>query len=251
MPKHHVRMKIFHGFEALPVFAHPAVTVGSYDGLHIGHRALIETLKAEAVSSGGESILLTFEPHPRITLGKADGLRLLTTLQEKCFLLQRMGLNNLIVIEFDDAFSRLSPFDFVQKYLIEKVGAETMIVGFDHRFGRNNEGNHAFLNTQYFPLRVVEISECDIDSQKVSSTVVRKLIGQGKMQQAAKLLGHPYLVIGDNTNGVVRIGRLKMLPPQGEYNVHVNGQPATAQIDEAGRLHIHPDIPCGEVRINF
>ena len=101
-------MRVFHGFDALPHFVRPAVTVGSYDGVHLGHRALIGRLIAEARANGGESIVLTFEPHPRITLGKAEGLRLLTTLDEKTALLEELGVDNVIVIPFDRAFSALS-----------------------------------------------------------------------------------------------------------------------------------------------
>ena len=96
-------IRVFHGFDALPHFVHPAVTVGSYDGVHRGHRALIERLVAEARAAGGESIVLTFEPHPRITLGRGEGLRLLTTLDEKIALLGDLGVDNVIVIPFDRA----------------------------------------------------------------------------------------------------------------------------------------------------
>lgn len=120
-------MRVFHGFDALPHFVRPAVTVGSYDGVHLGHRALIGRLIAEARANDGESIVLTFEPHPRITLGKAEGLRLLTTLDEKTALLEELGVDNVIVIPFDRAFSALSGEEFADDYLIGKVGAETLV----------------------------------------------------------------------------------------------------------------------------
>ena len=116
-------MRVFHGFEALPHFTHPAVTVGSYDGVHSGHLKLLRTVTAAARGQGGESIVFTFEPHPRITLGKADGLRLLTTLDEKTALLEELGVDNVIVIPFDRAFSALSGEEFADDYLIGKVGA--------------------------------------------------------------------------------------------------------------------------------
>lgn len=111
-------MRVFHGFDALPHFVRPTVTVGSYDGVHLGHRALIGRLIAEASANGGESVVLTFEPHPRITLGRAEGLRLLTTLDEKTALLEELGVDNVIVIPFDRAFSALSGEEFVNDYLI-------------------------------------------------------------------------------------------------------------------------------------
>lgn len=244
-------MRIFHGFESLPAFRSPAVTVGSYDGIHSGHRVLLETLIAESKSADGESIVLTFEPHPRITLGRAEGLRLLTTLEEKCVLLERMGVDNLIVILFDEAFSRVTPYEFIQDYLISKVGARTLIAGYDHRFGRDNEGNYAFLGRQGFPLRIVEVPECNVGTDKVSSTVVRRLIARGAMPQAAKLLGHPYLVIGVARDGIVETDPLKMLPAPGNYEIQIDGQPATARIDASGRLTVGNSLPDGKVSITF
>ena len=105
-------MRLFHGFEALPAFRTPAVTVGSYDGVHLGHRALVKRLVAEARAGEGESIVVTFEPHPRIALGRAEGLRLLTTLDEKAALLEAAGVDNLVVIPFDRAFAALSGAEF-------------------------------------------------------------------------------------------------------------------------------------------
>ncbi len=243
-------MRIFHGFESLPAFRSPAVTVGSYDGIHRGHMRLLESLLAEAKTEGGESVVLTFEPHPRITLGRAEGLRLLTTLEEKCVLLERMGIDHVIVIPFDEAFSRVTPYEFIQNYLISKVGARTMIAGYDHHFGRDNEGNYSFLNRQGFPLRIVEVAECNVDSEKVSSTVIRRLIARGEMRQAVKLLGHPYPVIGEAKNGVVKTAPLKLLPAPGTYEILIGGQPATARIDPSGTLTAN-HLPDGKVSITF
>lgn len=130
-------MKVFQGFEDLPHFIRPAVTVGSFDGVHRGHRALIGRLVAEARAVGGESVVLTFEPHPRITLGRAEGLRLLTTFEEKVALLAELGVDNVIVIPFDRAFSALSGREFVERCLIGRVGAETLVAGYNHRFGHD------------------------------------------------------------------------------------------------------------------
>ena len=126
-------MQIYRGFDALPHFRHPAVTVGSFDGVHRGHRALVERLVAEARLLGGESLVLTFEPHPRIALGRAEGLQLLTTLDEKAALLEALGVDALIVIPFDRTFSALSGADFVERILLGKLGAETLVAGFNHR----------------------------------------------------------------------------------------------------------------------
>mgnify|MGYP001309403217 FL=1 len=116
-------MRVFYGFDALPHFVRPTVTVGSYDGVHSGHLALLRTVAGRARAQGGESVVLTFEPHPRVTLGRADGLRLLTSLEEKIYLLGQQGIDNLIVIPFDKAFSALAPDTFIRDYLVGRIGA--------------------------------------------------------------------------------------------------------------------------------
>ena len=189
-------MRVFYGFDALPHFVRPTVTVGSYDGVHSGHLALLRTVAGRARAQGGESVVLTFEPHPRVTLGRADGLRLLTSLEEKIYLLGQQGIDNLIVIPFDKAFSALAPDTFIRDYLVGRIGAETLVVGFNHRFGRDKQGSYDYLGSHGFGLEVVEVGECDVDAEKVSSTVIRRLVAQGDMARAARLLSHPYLIIG-------------------------------------------------------
>ena len=181
-------MRVFHGFDSLPHFIRPVVTVGSYDGVHLGHRALIDRLVAEARTSGGESIVLTFEPHPRITLGRAEGLLLLTTLDEKVRLLETLGVDNVIVIPFDRTFSALSGEEFVREYLLRRLGARTLVVGYDHRFGHDRIGRDAIAG---LGLRVVRVDECEVGGEHVSSPVIRRLIAEGRLAEAERLLGHP------------------------------------------------------------
>lgn len=181
-------MRLFRGFDSLPHFTRPAVTVGSYDGVHLGHRALVERLVAEARARGGESIVLTFDPHPRITLGRAEGLRLLSTLEEKAARLEELGVDNLIVIPFDRAFSALSGREFVERYLVGRLGAELLVAGYNHRFG------HDRMPCDALPpdlLEVVRVGACEVDGCRVSSTVIRRLLDEGKRAQAERLLGHP------------------------------------------------------------
>ena len=180
-------MRVFHGFDTLPQFVRPAVTVGSYDGVHLGHRALIGRLVAEARANGGESIVLTFEPHPRITLGRAEGLRLLTTLDEKLSLLAELGVDNVIVIPFDRTFSALSGEEFVNDYLIGRVGAETLVAGFNHRFGHDRIDCEALAAPGR--LKVVKVEPCSVGGMNVSSTKIRRLLEEGKTAEAELLLG--------------------------------------------------------------
>lgn len=182
-------MKVFHGFDHLPHFVRPAVTVGSFDGVHRGHRALVGRLVAEARAVGGESIVMTFEPHPRITLGRAEGLRLLTTLDEKVALLAELGVDNVIVIPFDRRFSALSGREFVGRYLLGRVGAETLVAGYNHRFGHDGLACDAPELTSR--LRVVRVGPCTVGGVRVSSTVIRRLLDAGDRATAERLAGHP------------------------------------------------------------
>ena len=182
-------MRVFHGFDKLPHFVRPAVTVGSYDGVHLGHRALIERLIAEARATGGESIVMTFEPHPRITLGRGGGLRLLTTLDEKIALLEQLGVDNVIVIPFDRTFSALSGTEFIDRYILGQLGAQTLVAGYNHRFGHDRIDCDRLASTG--KLKVVKVGQCDVDGRHVSSTAIRRLLENGNIAEAERLLGHP------------------------------------------------------------
>lgn len=186
MKARHIR--IFRGFDNLPHFVHPAVTVGSFDGVHLGHKALIDRLTAEAHAHGGESIVVTFDPHPRITLGRAAGLQLLTPLDEKIALLERLGVDHVVVIPFDKAFSALSGREFVLHYLIGRLGAETLVAGYDHRFGHDRIDCDAVAT---LGLGIVRVDECNVGGTHVSSTAIRRLIKAGEFSEAERLLGHP------------------------------------------------------------
>lgn len=181
-------MRIYRGFDALPLFRHPAVTIGSFDGVHRGHRALVDRLVVEARLLGGESLVLTFEPHPRITLGRAEGLQLLTTLDEKAALLEALGVDALVVIPFDRTFSTLSGADFVERILLGKLSAETLVAGFNHRFGHDRCDCEAAVAGR---MKIVRVAACEVDGQRVSSTLIRRLLAAGNRIEAEQLAGHP------------------------------------------------------------
>lgn len=220
--------------------------------MHSGHLALLRTVARRARAQGGESVVLTFEPHPRVTLGRADGLRLLTSLEEKIYLLGQQGIDNLIVIPFDKAFSALAPDTFIRDYLVGRIGAETLVVGFNHRFGHDKQGSYDYLGSHGFGLEVVEVGECDVDAEKVSSTVIRRLVAQGDMARAARLLSHPYLVIGTAAAGRIRTNDpLKLLPPAGSYQVRIGGRPARLTVDASQNLIIRDGCPDGRAVLTF
>ncbi|MBQ5635368.1 MAG: FAD synthetase [Alistipes sp.] len=228
-------MQVLHGFNNLPTFHHPVATVGSYDGVHCGHRIIIDEVVRRAKAIGGESILLTFEPHPRITLQQDGGLRLLTTLEEKAQLLESCDVDYLLVIPFDIAFSRLSHEEFISDYITGRLGIEELVIGYNHHFGHNKSGNYAYLSEKGGTLRVTEVKQHLVDEQKVSSTIIRQTIERGDMTLAAQLTGHPYIIIGmANENGFVVTDRYKLLPPQGIYQATINDLPYKVVVSGQG-----------------
>ena len=232
-------MRIIYGFDNIPHIDHPVITVGSYDGVHQGHQVLINQTISRAKKRGGQSIVLTFEPHPRITLGKDEGLKLLTSLEEKALLLERCGVDFLLVIPFDTAFSRLTNEQFVNDYLIGKLHAEEIIIGYNHHFGHNKSGDYNYLSTS--TLEVTQVEQQRVESDKVSSTIIRAVITAGDMEGANRLLGHTYIIIGESdSNGTITTDSYKLLPPDGNYNAIVNG--------EVSRVNICGNALCTDVK---
>jgi riboflavin kinase/FMN adenylyltransferase len=183
---------------------HPtAITIGTFDGVHIGHRKILERLINDAKSTGLRSTVLTFFPHPRMVLQKDTEIRLLNTIQEKIKILERIGLDYLIIHPFTLEFSRLSSTEFVRDILVNELQAKKIIIGYDHRFGRNRNANiqdlFAFGNTLNF--EVEEIAAQEIDDVSVSSTKIRNAIIDGDMKTANEYLGYNYMLTGDVKKG--------------------------------------------------
>lgn len=247
-------MRVFQGFDNLPAFRHPAVTVGSYDGVHGGHAELLAAVRRLAHAHDGESIVVTFSPHPRLVLETPATLRLLTTPEEKACLLERAGIDNLIIVPFTREFSRTDSREFVRRDLIGRLGVETLVMGYNHRFGHNKEGDCHRLHTLYEDagIEVLEVGRCDIGGEKVSSTVIRQLIEQGEMAHAARMLRHPYLIIADIDTGEVKItDPHKLLPPAGRYTVSIDGATAWLTVGEQGALHLAPTVSKKQAHIEF
>ena len=216
-------MRVFYGFENLPLFRHPVVTVGSYDGVHRGHRELLRRINRLALEQQGESVVVTFSPHPRQVLETGPGVSLLSTLAEKIRLLDSVEVDNLIVAPFTKAFSRVSSYDFVKDYMVGKVGVSTLVVGYNHHFGYQKEGDFNYLERlqEQFGFSTYVVPRCDVDDDKVSSTIIRQLIGSGEMQKATHYLGAPYFMIGtvDASRKFMPGDPAKLLPPAGTYPV--------------------------------
>ena len=223
-------MKVVRGFDNPPVLRNAVATVGSYDGVHCGHRILLDEVVRRAKECEGESVVLTFEPHPRITLGNDEGLQLLSTFEEKCVLLEQVGVDYVVVIPFDKAFSRLSREEFIDDYLVGKLDIKQLVIGYNHHFGHNQSGDHSFL-VEHTPLEIVEVAQYTDNGQKVSSTTIRKSLSEGNLSLARQMLGHPYIIIGiADSEGEVAIDKYKLLPADGHYDCTINGKATTCEV---------------------
>ena len=217
-------MIVHYGFDDIPAGVSTVVTIGSFDGVHSGHRVLLSALKAMAKRHGAESVVVTFDPHPRIAMGRAEGMGLLTTIEERALLLEREGVDRMVVARFDEAF-RSQPYDaFVRESLIARLGMVGMIVGYNHRLGRGSEGNYESLKPLAmecgFELECV--GQHLVEESKVSSTVVREAMSRGDMREVERLTESKYLIIGSAKAGVVNIlDCYKLLPASGLYEAVV------------------------------
>lgn len=230
-------MKIFKDISACKNVKNPVLTLGMFDGVHIGHQCIIQKLIQIAQEIDGESTLLTFEPHPRLVLsgGKAD-LDLLNTLEEKIELLEQNGLQNLILHPFTQEFSQLSSEEFVRELLINQMNVHTIVIGYDHHFGRNREGNFEQLQqlSQELNFNLVKLEEVRNEDLHISSTQIRNGLLEGNVEFAQKGLGRFYALKGNVVHGD-KLGRklgfptanlalpdYKLIPKNGVYLVKVH-----------------------------
>ncbi|MBQ52678.1 MAG: riboflavin biosynthesis protein RibF [Leeuwenhoekiella sp.] len=180
------------------------VTIGTFDGVHLGHRKIIDRLLASAQSNDLESVVLTFFPHPRMVLQKDTGIKLINSIDERIALLEACGLDHLIIHPFTQEFSRLTAEEFVKDILVDQLKARKVIIGYDHRFGRNRNANIDDLKAfgEQYDFEVEEISKQDVDDVAVSSTKVRKALDEGNITLANEYLGYPFML-----NGIVSRGK--------------------------------------------
>lgn len=195
------------------------VTIGTFDGVHVGHKAILERLVATAKKEDMDSVLLTFFPHPRMILQKDSNIKLINTISEKKELLKKTGLDHLIVHPFTAEFSRLSAVEFVRDILVNALNAGKVIIGYDHRFGRNRTANIEDLKEfgDIYGFEVIEISAQEISEVTVSSTKIRKAIETGDITTANQYLGYPFMLSGVVVKGK-SIGRTIEYPTA---NLHV------------------------------
>ena len=191
-------MKIHHSIKEFKPTTPTIVTLGTFDGVHIGHKKIIERLVSDASINGGETVILTFFPHPRMILQDGTDIQLLNTIEEKSLLLEQCGIDHLIIHPFDQEFSRLTAEEFVEEILVNQFHLKKIIIGHDHRFGRNRTANIDDLINfgNQFSFEVEQISAQEIDEVSVSSTKIRNALSEGNCQLANEYLGYPYFLTG-------------------------------------------------------
>jgi riboflavin kinase / FMN adenylyltransferase len=233
-------MQVHFGFDNAINIRNAVVTTGSFDGVHVGHKTIINRINEIAKNIGGESVLITFFPHPRKVLypeTQGKDLMFINSQKEKIELLRKTGLNHLVIVNFTLEFSRVSSHDFIRNYLVAKLNAKYIVVGFNHHFGHNREGDYSYLYKlkEELGFSVEEIPEQDIQHETVSSTTIRNALKDGRIQRANAYLDHRYIIIGSLGKGTHRfidvgfptltiqieeIG--KLIPPEGIYATSLN-----------------------------
>lgn len=211
-------------------------TIGSFDGIHIGHKKILQTLTKIAKKNNGKSILITFWPHPRYVLKKNNDFKLLTSLDEKIKLFEKNKIDILYIVDFSLKFSKVSANKFIENILLEKLKINCLLIGYNNNFGRNREGNIRYLeeNKKKFDIDIISIPKQSVDKISISSTKIREYLNNGKINSANRLLGRKYSINGKVVRGN-GIGRKinfptanieidepkKLLPKSGVYAVEV------------------------------
>lgn len=225
-------MKIFNSIYDFDTPGKTVLTLGTFDGVHQGHKTILDKLIKSSIETGNESVVLTFFPHPRMVLQQDSDIKLLNTIGEKALLLEQAGIQNLIIHPFDHTFSRLTAEEFVKSILVDRLNISKIIIGYDHRFGRNRTAtiDDLVVFGQEYGFEVEQISALEVNEVSVSSTKVRNALAEGDIQTANAFLGYPYMLTGSIVKGK-QLGRTigyptanvaitenyKLVPAQGVY----------------------------------
>lgn len=237
-------MKIHRDIDQLPPFRNAVITIGTFDGVHMGHRQIIDKLKSEAKANNGETVIITFHPHPRKVVSSAIlGIRLINTLEERIELLEELGIDHLVIVPFTDAFANQPAEDYVQNFLIGKFHPHTIIIGYDHRFGRDRLGDYRLLEkmASTYNYKLKEIPKHILENISISSTNIREAILHSDIATANNLLGYEFYFSGEVVHGD-KLGRKlgyptanlkiqneeKLIPGNGIYAVYGKSE-VTAQ----------------------
>ena len=228
-------MKIFKNFDEYSPKKPLALSLGMFDGVHLGHQYILKELTNKGQENDYETAVLTFWPHPRFVFNPNEDLQLLNTIEEKTQLIEKLGIDNLFLKEFDEDFRNLTGEEFVRQILIDQLNVKYLIVGYDHSFGKNNSGNFQLLETlsQELDFEVEQMEAINIHNKTISSTKIRTALQEGKIMEANEMLGYYYPISGKVVHGK-KIGRtigfptaniefdsIKLLPKKGAYIVEV------------------------------
>lgn len=230
-------MQVHRDLGQLPDFHRAVITIGTFDGVHTGHRFILQQLEVAARACNGEKVIITFDPHPREVLRPQDRpIHILTTLPEKIALLEQCGIDHLVVVPFTPAFAAMSASDYISDFLIAKFHPHTIIIGYDHRFGHNREGGLELLEREQarYGYQLLEIPQQVVHDLTVSSTKIRNSLESGDIALANELLGYPYFLSGTVMHGD-KMGRQlgyptanlqvtdnrKLIPSEGIYAIRV------------------------------
>ncbi len=230
-------MIVHSGISSFKNISSPVITVGTFDGVHVGHQKILNKIRTIANNNNGETALLTFDPHPRkVLFNSSNSLKLINTLDEKINLLSNYGLDHLIIHPFNKDFSRITPTSYVRDLLVNQLNVATLVIGYNHQFGRNREGDITLLHelSEVYNFNVQEINAEEINEIKVSSTKIREALSMGDILQANNYLGHDFTLSGEVIEGN-KIGRSigfptanisikdeeKIIPANGVYAVKV------------------------------
>jgi riboflavin kinase/FMN adenylyltransferase len=234
-------LKVIENYKNFSISKKSIVTIGTFDGVHVGHQKIMEQLVATAQENNANSVLLTFFPHPRMVLQKDNSLKLINTIAEKIEILEKTGLDYLIIHPFDKDFSRLTAFDFVRTILVNHLNTAELVIGYDHRFGKNREGNFEQLQEygHMYDFKVTEIPAQDINQISVSSTKIRNAILNAEIEKANEYLGYSFSLegtvvsgeklgntIGYPTANIDLLETYKLIPKTGAYLIRsfLNGK---------------------------
>ncbi len=277
-------MKIYRDLSEIKNLQNPVVTTGTFDGVHVGHQKILQYLRQCSQQVQGESVVLTFWPHPRLVIFPDDNdLKLLSTLEEKAELLERYGVDHFVIYPFSQSFSRMGAAQYVQDILVDGIGVHTMAVGYDHRFGKNREGDFSQLQAfgKEFGFDVKEIAAKDVEDVNVSSTKVRNALLAGDVSTANTYLNYDYFItakvvkgeglgrkIGYPTANLLVEDNFKLIPKRGVYAVLVKvgdqtfkgmmniGTRPTVSSKNSTSLEVHifnfsGDLYTEEIRVSF
>jgi riboflavin kinase/FMN adenylyltransferase len=231
-------MKIYEGLNNFLPVQNAVVTLGTFDGVHLGHQKILARIREIADQTKGETVLVTFWPHPRLVLYPQEhNIKLLTSFEEKTALLRKFGIDHLITIPFTKEFSQLSSEEFIQKVLVEKIQTRVLVIGYDHRFGKDREGgfDHLMANKERYGFELEEIPREDIEHISISSTKIRNALAEGRVDIARTCLGRDFELngviikgqqlgrsIGFPTANIKILHDYKLIPGDGAYAVTIN-----------------------------